>query len=140
MNVTELVDSGLQLRYMPLVLQSVTLLGMMPGGIAFHHDMFLNIPLLTDFHLLQTHSQTVIDDNLRHCNQKWHYHDYQPGDECLILDHKATKKLDTCFISPFPIIHTHVDGTITIQQTPHVWSVVYSTLLQSYFIGTVLEP
>ena len=29
-------------------------LGMTPGGIVFNHDMFLNIPLLTDFELLQT--------------------------------------------------------------------------------------
>jgi hypothetical protein len=37
---------------------------MTPGGIVFNRDMFLNIPLLTDFQLLQTRRQAVIDDNL----------------------------------------------------------------------------
>jgi hypothetical protein len=65
---------------------------MTPGAIIFNWDMFLNIPLLTNFHLvLQTRRQAVIDANLHQSNQKRWQHDYQPGNKCLILDHKATK-------------------------------------------------
>jgi hypothetical protein len=96
-------------------------LGMMPGGVMFNRNMFLNIPLLMNFHLLQICRQAVIDDNLCRSNHKRCHHDYQPGDECLILDHKATKMLNTCFIGPFPIIHAHIKETIsTIQRTPDI--------------------
>jgi hypothetical protein len=97
-------------------------LGMMPGGtgIIFSRTVFLNIPLCTDFHTLQTRCQAIIDDNPRRANNKRCQHDYQPGDECLILDHKATNKLETHFIGPFTISHAHVNGTLTIQcTTPH---------------------
>jgi hypothetical protein len=107
---------------------------MMPGGIVFNCDMFLNIPLRTDFHILQTHRQAIIDDNLCHANNKCHQHDYQPGNECLILDYKATNKLDTCFIGPFTIIHhTHVNGTLTIQRTPHIMDCVNIREVKPYF-------
>jgi hypothetical protein len=44
---------------------------MTSGDIVFHQDMFLNIPLLTDFSILQEHhQQAVVDDNLRHANQR----------------------------------------------------------------------
>ena len=46
--------------------------------------------------------------------------DYKPGDECLIIDHKATGKLDARFIGPFAIIQAHTNGTITIQKTQHI--------------------
>jgi hypothetical protein len=108
-------------------------LGMSPGGIVFKRDMLLNIPLLTDFQLLQTRQQTIIDDNLWCTNNQRCQHDYQPGDECLILDHKATGKLDAHFIGPFTIIHTHVNGTITIQQTPHVTDRVNIHQVKPYF-------
>jgi hypothetical protein len=39
-------------------------LGISPGGIVFNQDMFLSIPLLTDFQLLQTRRHVIIDDNL----------------------------------------------------------------------------
>jgi hypothetical protein len=37
---------------------------MTPEAIVFNRNIFLNIPLLTNFHLLQTRWQAVIDDNL----------------------------------------------------------------------------
>jgi hypothetical protein len=82
--------------------------------------MLLNIPLQTDFHLLQARRQVVIDNNLWRSNQKRCHHDYRSGNECLILDHKSTKKLDTKYIGPFLITQAHTNGTVTIQRTPHV--------------------
>jgi hypothetical protein len=94
--------------------------GMTPGGIIFNHDMFLNIPLLMDFTILQHKRQIVVDNNLYCTNRSHHHHDYQPGDECLALDPTATSKLDTLYLGPFYIVNTHVNGTTTIQHTPHV--------------------
>jgi hypothetical protein len=53
--------------------------------------------------------------------------------ECLILNHKATGKLNALFIAPFTIIHAHADGTITIQQTPHVTDCVNIRQVKPYF-------
>jgi hypothetical protein len=53
--------------------------------------------------------------------------------KCLILDHKATKKLDTRFIGPFTIIHIHVNGTLTIQCTPHIPDRVNIRQVKPYF-------
>jgi hypothetical protein len=103
-------------------------LGTTPGGIVFHRDMFLNIPLLTGFALLQHRRQTVIDDNLCRANQLRRHHDYQPGDECLALDPTATSKLDTNFL-----IQAHVNGTVTIQRTAHITDRINIRQIRPYF-------
>jgi hypothetical protein len=132
-NIAELVDSTL---VTPLHAPCSTIhhtLGITPDGIIFNRDMFLNIPLETDFHLLQTRRQAIIDDNLRRSNNKRCQHDYQPGNECLILDHKAFKKLDTHYIGPFCIIQTHVNGALTIQRTPDITDRLNIRQVKPYF-------
>jgi hypothetical protein len=56
-NIAELVDSALATALHAARSTIHCTLGMMPSGIVFHHDMFLNmflnIPLLTDFAILQ---------------------------------------------------------------------------------------
>jgi hypothetical protein len=134
LNVAELVDSAIATALHASRATIHRTLGMSPGGIIFNRDMFLNIPLLTDFELLQTRRQVIINDNLCRANSKRRQHDYQPGDECLILDHKATKKLDTRFIGPFTILHSHVNGTLTIpQRTPDVIDRVNIRQVKPYF-------
>jgi hypothetical protein len=68
--VAELVDSALAaaLHAAPSTIHRT--LGMTPGNIVFSRDMFLNIPLLTDFQILKERRQAVIDDNLRRANKK----------------------------------------------------------------------
>jgi hypothetical protein len=63
-NIAELVDTALATALYASQATIHRTLGMTPGGIVFHCDMFLNIPLLTNFQLLQTRRQVVIDDNL----------------------------------------------------------------------------
>jgi hypothetical protein len=132
-NVAKLVNSALATALHASQATIHCTVGMTPGGIVFNRDMFLNIPLLTDFHLLQARRQVVIDDNLQCDNQKRRRHDYQPGGECLILDHKSTTKLDTKYIRLFSIIQTHTNGTITIQWTPHVIDRLNIQQIKPYF-------
>jgi transposase InsO family protein len=76
-NVAKLVDSALIATALHASCAAIhCTLGMTPGAIIFNRDMFLNIPLLTYFHLLQTRRQAVIDDILRGFNQKQQQHDY----------------------------------------------------------------
>jgi hypothetical protein len=79
-NIAELVDSTLATALHASRSMIHRTLGMMPGGIIFSCDMVLNIPLCTDFHILQTHRQAIIDDNLCRTNSKHGQHDYQTGD------------------------------------------------------------
>jgi hypothetical protein len=132
-SIAELVDSALAMALHATRSTIHRTLGMTPGGIVFNRDMFHNIPFLTNFHILQEWHQLVIDDNLRRANKKRRQHDYKPGDECLILDHEATSKLDTKYIGTFTIVHAHVNGTITIQRTPHVTDRVNIRQVQPYF-------
>jgi transposase InsO family protein len=53
-NVAELVDSALATALHASRSTIHRTLGMTPGAIVFNRDMFLNIPLLTNFHILQT--------------------------------------------------------------------------------------
>ena len=41
-----------------------------PGALAFHQDMFLNVPLEADLHALHQKRQLLIDENLRKTNAK----------------------------------------------------------------------
>jgi transposase InsO family protein len=63
-NIAKLVDSALATALHASRATIHGTLGMTPGGIVFNRDMFLNMPYITCFHLLQRHRQSVIDDNL----------------------------------------------------------------------------
>jgi hypothetical protein len=52
-NIAELVDSALATDLHVTHSTIPLTLDMTPGDIIFDHNMFLNIPLLTDFHMLQ---------------------------------------------------------------------------------------
>jgi hypothetical protein len=89
----------------------------LPGGLVYHRDMFLDIPLLTDFRLIQEKRQVTIDDNLRCANLRRRHHDYHSGDECLIIQH-SPNKLEARKYGPFTIETVHINGTVTIRRDP----------------------
>ena len=133
LNIAELVDNALATALHASRSTIHRTLGMSPGGIVFQRDMFLNIPLQVDFAILQEKRQLVINDNLRRANKRRHRHDYHPGNECLILDPNATGKLDNHYLGPFQIVNTHVNGTVTIQKTPHITDRVNVRQIRPYF-------
>ena len=49
----ELVDQALSMTMHALRSSVSRALGASPGGLAFHRDMFLDIPSLVDWHLIQ---------------------------------------------------------------------------------------
>jgi hypothetical protein len=50
-----------------------------PGALAFHRDMVMNIPLMSDLRLIQQNRQRLIDDRLIESNRKRFSYDYQPN-------------------------------------------------------------
>jgi hypothetical protein len=61
------------------------------GALVFHRDMFLDIPIIADLQLLQQQQQALIDKNLMRDNRQHISHDYQPGNEVLLLTYKPNK-------------------------------------------------
>jgi transposase InsO family protein len=90
-----------------------------PGALAFSRDMLLNIPLIADFQLLRDKRQALIDEQLMRANRSRISHDYQPGEEVLVLTYKPTK-LQERAVGPFVIEQVHTNGTVTIRRNPHV--------------------
>ena len=90
-----------------------------PGGLVFHRDMFLDIPLLANLHVIRQNRQRLIDENLRRENLKRRSYDYQVGQEVLVLIPNPSK-LEPRAIGPFTIAQVHTNGTVSILRNPHV--------------------
>jgi hypothetical protein len=89
-----------------------------PGALAFHCNMVMNIPLMSDLTLIQQNQQRLIDQCLMESNWKRFAYDYQPNQEVLKLEYKPDK-LAPCVTGLYQINSVHTNSTITIQLTPH---------------------
>jgi hypothetical protein len=89
-----------------------------PGALAFHRDMVMNIPLISDLTLVQQNRQRLIDQRLIKSNRKCFAYDYQPNQEVLKLEYKPDK-LAPRATGPYRITSVHTNRTVTIQLTPH---------------------
>jgi hypothetical protein len=94
-------------------------LGMLPGAFVFQRDMFLNIPLIANLQTIQDKPQVLIDENLRHQNQKQRSFDYAINQEVLVKVPNP-RKLDNRAEGPYLITQGHANGTITIRRNAHV--------------------
>ena len=90
-----------------------------PGGLAFHHDMIMDIPLIADLQIIQEHRQQLIDNRLIAANRKRFAYDYVIGDEVLKLVYQPAK-LAPRAIGPYRIEQVHTNGTLTIRLSPLV--------------------
>jgi hypothetical protein len=80
-NAAETVDfikTALQIATYATQASMISTMRITPGLMAFHWDMFLNIPLEVDFALLRHQRQALIDKNLLRANAKRIDFDYQP--------------------------------------------------------------
>ena len=62
-----------------------------PGGLAFHRDMVLDLPLIADFQIIREKRQQLIDQRLVVANQKRFSYDYTIEDEILKLNSQPDK-------------------------------------------------
>ena len=87
----------------------------MPGGIAFNHDMILNLPLVADLQLLQTWRQQLVNQHLIQANRRCFTHDYHEGEEVLKLTYQPNK-LSPCAEGPCIVHQVHTNGTVTLRK------------------------
>jgi hypothetical protein len=94
-------------------------LGSSPGSLVFNRDMFLNIPLIADWHAVTKRREHLVNENLMRENRKRRRHDYAIDNRVLKKCHNP-KKLGQRTIGPFKVVQTHVNGTVTIELRPGV--------------------
>ena len=109
-----------------------TTLGVTPGALVFHRDMFHDIPIHPDFEAIQNKRQAIIDLNLQRQNRRRRDHHYRVNDECLLIEPNP-KKLDERAIGPFRIVQLFTNGTVRIQRTENLQQVVNIRQLRPYF-------
>ena len=115
----EVIDTALASAQFAVRASVHRTMGLSPGAIVFHRDMFHPIPLLVNYNDLRDRRQAVIDENNHRANRRRQSQDYQPGQEVLVLVYQPTKT-DPRAIGPFRIERVPVNGTITIRRNEHV--------------------
>jgi hypothetical protein len=89
-------------------------LGSSPGSLVFNRDMFLNIPLIADWHAVTKRQEHLVNENLMHENRKHCRHDYAVDQRVLKKHHNLTK-LGPRTSSLYRVVQTHVNRTVTIE-------------------------
>ncbi len=90
-----------------------------PGNHIFNRDMFLNIPLIADWHALTQKREHLIHENLIRENQKRKWYDYLP-EQCVLKKCWKPRKLDARTSGPYKVLQTQVNGTVIIELRPGV--------------------
>ena len=96
-----------------------TTLGSSPGALVFNRDMFLNIPLIADWKLLNKKREHLVNENLRRANLKRRTYDFKVNQKVLKKRHEPTK-IGKWYERPYNIEQVHVNGNVTIQLCPGV--------------------
>ena len=89
----EFVDEALSIATHAMRAGIHTTLGSSPGSLVFNRDMFLNIPLIADWHAITLKREYLIHENLLRENQKRRRYDYMPQQRVLKKRWKP-RKLD----------------------------------------------
>jgi hypothetical protein len=121
-NVTkanELVDDALSTAQHAMRTSVHTTLGSSPGALVFSRDMFLNVPLLADWHAITQKREHLINYRLMRQNAQRRRYDYAINQKVLKKVHDPTK-LGIRTSGPHIVKQVHVNGTITIQLRPGV--------------------
>jgi hypothetical protein len=115
----EFVDELLSIAMHAMRAGIHTTLGSSHGSLVFNRGMFLNIPLIADWHAITLKQEHVINENLLHTNLERRRYDYAPQ-QCVLKKHWKPCKLDKRTSGPYRVVQTHVNGTVTIVLRPGV--------------------
>jgi hypothetical protein len=116
-NAKQYVDEALSIAMHAMRAGVHSSLGSSPGNLVFHRIMFLNIPLIADWHTITQRREHLIHENLMSENQNRRGYDYAP--QKMVLKKKwKPKKLGKRTSGPYKIVQVHVNETVTIQLRP----------------------
>jgi len=77
-NAKEYIDEALSIAMHAMRVGVRSTMGNTPGNLIFNRDMFLNIPLIADWHAVTLTREHLINENLMRENQKQRRYDYIP--------------------------------------------------------------
>ncbi len=75
-NTKEYIDEALSIAMHAMRAGIHSTLGSSPDSLTFNRDMFLNIPLIADWHAITQRREHLINENLFRENQKRRCYDY----------------------------------------------------------------
>ena len=113
-----MVDEALSIAQHAMQTSVHTTLGSSPGALVFSRDMFLNVPLSSDWHAITQKREQLINYRLMRQNAQRRTYDYAPNQKVLKV-HDPTK-LGIRTNGPYKIKKTHVNGTVTMELRPGV--------------------
>jgi hypothetical protein len=99
----EFVDKALSIAMHAMRAGIHSTLGSSPGNLVFNRDMFLNIPLIADWHAITQKRYHLIHENLIQENQKRRWYDYLPGQRVPKKRWKP-RKLDARTSGPYRVL------------------------------------
>ncbi len=102
----EFVDEALSIVMHAMREGIHTTLGSSPGSLVFNRDMFLNIPLIADWHAITLKQEHLIHENHLRENQKRSRYDYVPQQRVLKKRGKP-RKLDKRTSGPYRVVQIH---------------------------------
>ena len=94
-------------------------IGMTPGEMVFHRDMFFDVPIIVDLLAIRDRRQTMIDSNLIRQNEKRREYHYAVGQQVLMKTVNPSK-LEPRAHGPYPILQVYTNGTVDVLRAPHV--------------------
>ena len=96
--------------------------------------MFLNIPLIADWHSITNKREHLVNENLRRANKRRRRFDYAPNQQVLKKLHEPTK-LGERKAGPYRIANVHTNGTLTIELRPGVTERINIRRVTPYRVG-----
>jgi hypothetical protein len=118
-NAKEIVDEALSIAMHAVRVGIHSKLSSSSGSLVFNRDMFLNIPLIADWHAITQKREHLIHENLMQEIQKRRRYDYLP-EQCVLNKRRKPCKLDERISEPYRVLQTHINGTVTIELRPGV--------------------
>lgn len=96
-----------------------TAIGSAPGALVFGRDMFINLPLVADWHTITNRRELIVNESLRRHNAKRRRYDYVVGQRVLKKRHKPAKLGDRTE-GPYNVTQVHTNGTVTVLLRPGI--------------------
>ncbi len=125
----KIVDEALSIVMHAMRARIHSTLGSSPGSPVCNRYMFLNRPLITNWHAITQKREHVIHKNLMQENQKRRWYDYLPEQGILKKRWKPCK-LDKRTSRLYKVLQTHVNSTVTIElrqrvsERLNIWRVI----------------
>ena len=108
----EYIDEALSTTMHTMRAGAHSTLGSSHGSLVFNRNMFRNIPLIANWHVITKKQEHLVNENLMCENKKCCRHNYAIDRRVLKKWYKSTK-LGPQTSGPYRVAQTHVNGTLT---------------------------